>query len=148
VSDVLEQIAPFAPDLRPRFSAVGPLGAAGSVRHLRRAISNIVRNAQRYARSAITLDVQVDESGCRVVIDDDGPGIPVADRERLFLPFTRLDQDRNRQTGGHGLGLAIVHRVLQAHRGNAQIADSPLGGARFVLWWPAHAGKRASGYIR
>mgnify|MGYP002040116933 FL=1 len=69
-------------------------------------------------------------------MDDDGGGIAEADRERVFEPFIRLDESRDRGTGGAGLGLAIVKRVAANHGGTIEIQDSPLGGARFVLRWP------------
>ena len=72
-----------------------------------------------------------------LTVDDDGGGIPQADRERVFEPFIRLDESRDRGTGGAGLGLAIVQRVAANHGGTIEVRDSPLGGARFVLRWPA-----------
>ena len=63
-----------------------------------------------------------------LMVDDDGPGIPLADRERIFEPFIRLDESRDRGTGGTGLGLAIVSRVARWHNGTAEVVDSPLGG--------------------
>ncbi|MNT74659.1 Sensor protein RstB [compost metagenome] len=69
-------------------------------------------------------------------MDDDGGGIAEADRERVFEPFIRLDESRDRGTGGAGLGLAIVKRVAANHGGTIAIQGSPLGGARFVLRWP------------
>jgi len=72
-----------------------------------------------------------------LTVDDDGPGVPPADRERIFEPFIRLDESRDRGTGGTGLGLAIVSRVARWHNGTALATDSPLGGARFVVSWKA-----------
>ena len=72
-----------------------------------------------------------------LTVDDDGPGIPAADRARVFEPFQRLDSSRDRQTGGFGLGLAIVRRVALVHGGDVRLEDSPLGGARFVMTLPA-----------
>ena len=63
-----------------------------------------------------------------LMVDDDGPGIPLADRERIFEPFIRLDESRDRGTGGTGLGLAIVSRVARWHNSTAEVVDSPLGG--------------------
>ncbi|WP_241341853.1 ATP-binding protein, partial [Burkholderia cenocepacia] len=81
-----------------------------------------------------------DRSGALVLsVDDDGPGIPAAERARVFEPFQRLDSSRDRQTGGFGLGLAIVRRVAQVHGGDVRLEDSPLGGARFVITLPARA---------
>jgi signal transduction histidine kinase len=70
-------------------------------------------------------------------VDDDGPGVPPADRERVFERFVRLDDSRARGDGGSGLGLAIARATAQAHGGSIRVEDSELGGARFVLSLPA-----------
>jgi signal transduction histidine kinase len=78
------------------------------------------------------------EDGALVlVVDDDGPGVPEADRERVFDRFTRLDEARGRADGGAGLGLAVVWRVVEQHGGTVVIGASPLGGARFEVRLPA-----------
>lgn len=104
-------------------------------KYLSRALVNVVRNAMRYAHSRVALTVE--RSGERTVInvDDDGPGVPPAERERLFEPFTRLEGARDRESGGVGLGLAIVKSVAEWHGGEARISDSPLGGARVSISW-------------
>ena len=100
------------------------------------ALSNLLANALRYARSSVSIEVARENGLCRVVVVDDGVGIPAADRAAVFRAFTRLDTSRNRQTGGFGLGLAIVARIAALHGGRA-IADSSssLGGARLALEW-------------
>lgn len=106
-------------------------------RFMSRALVNLLRNAIHYARARV--DVTVERAGSghfRLLVDDDGPGIPAADRVRIFEPFVRLDESRNRATGGVGLGLAIVRRVAEWHGGTVAVVDSPLGGCRFVLSWP------------
>jgi len=72
----------------------------------------------------------------RIVIDDDGPGIPRADRQRVFDRFVRLEADRARSSGGSGLGLAIVAEIVAAHGGSVTVGESPWGGARFVVRLP------------
>lgn len=105
-----------------------------------RALLNLIRNGARYASRTILLSATHDASGALVLsVDDDGPGIPVAERARVFEPFHRLDSSRDRQTGGFGLGLAIVRRVALVHDGDVRLEDSPLGGARFVISLPARA---------
>jgi signal transduction histidine kinase len=69
-------------------------------------------------------------------VDDDGPGVDPADRERLFAPFVVGDASRSREAGGVGLGLAIVRRIVELHGGQVAIDTSPLGGARFTSTWP------------
>ena len=76
----------------------------------------------------------------RLVVEDDGEGIPEAERASIFRAFTRLDTSRNRETGGFGLGLAVVARIAALHRGRAVAGASPqLGGARLALEWPGPA---------
>ncbi|WP_211198946.1 ATP-binding protein [Phytoactinopolyspora limicola] len=72
-----------------------------------------------------------------ITVDDDGPGIPLVDRERVFQRFTRLEQSRSRKSGGVGLGLAVVDQVVRRHNGSVTVSDSPLGGARFDVTLPA-----------
>ena len=71
-----------------------------------------------------------------ITIDDDGPGIPEADRGDVFRPFHRLDQSRNSKTGGTGLGLAIAEDIVRAHGGDISLTDSPRGGLRAKLRIP------------
>jgi len=106
---------------------------------LERAIGNLIGNAENYAKSRIAISVSVDQAGCSIYIDDDGPGIPIEQRKKVLEPFTRLDDSRTRSTGGHGLGLTIVQQIAQWHRGTLEICGSPLGGARFVFFWPIHS---------
>lgn len=105
-------------------------------RLLARALDNLVRNADTCARSAIRLTLDGDATHCLLQVDDDGPGVPPADRERIFEPFVRLDASRTRSTGGHGLGLAIVREAVRVMGGQVLVDDSPLGGARFTLKLP------------
>jgi len=100
------------------------------------AVTNLMRNAIKYARSRIVVSAEVVGERVRVHIDDDGIGIPPEERQSVFSAFTRLDRSRDRATGGYGLGLAIVRLVLEQHGGTASADESPLGGARFTLDWP------------
>jgi signal transduction histidine kinase len=102
---------------------------------LKRLIANLVDNALRFGGSC---DICLAPSpGYAVLtIDDDGPGIPEADRAAVFEPFHRLDPSRSRETGGSGLGLAIVKQIVDAHAGTIEVAASPRGGARLVVELP------------
>jgi signal transduction histidine kinase len=104
-------------------------------KYLARALINVLRNAVRYAHSRVALTVERAGSRTTISVDDDGPGVPIAERERLFEPFTRLEGSRGRDSGGVGLGLAIVKSVAEWHGGEARISDSPLGGARISISW-------------
>lgn len=106
-------------------------------RYIHRAIQNLVGNATRYAKAEVRVHCHFGEETCRVDVEDDGPGIPEADWEKVFTPFARLDDSRTRKSGGYGLGLSIVRRILYWHGGQAFLGRSAeLGGARFSLVWP------------
>lgn len=102
------------------------------------ALRNLLRNAFKYAAHRIRVSAELVGEHILVHVDDDGIGIPAAEREHIFSAFTRLDRSRDRSTGGYGLGLAIARRVLELHGGTATAAAAPLGGARFTLAWQAH----------
>lgn len=106
-------------------------------RYMARALSNLLRNALRFAESTIHVDVRLDAEHFRITVDDDGSGIPASEHERLFQPFTRLDKSRDRATGGYGMGLAIVRQIAVWHGGGARIGVSPSGGARILIEWRA-----------
>lgn len=103
---------------------------------LARAVDNLLSNAGRYANQEVHILVGADEQQQWIRVEDDGQGIPEADRQRVLEPFVRLDPSRDRAEGGHGLGLAIVQEILRAHQGYVDIGHSPLGGAAITLCWP------------
>lgn len=107
----------------------------GDERGFRRALGNVARNGLRFARHQVVVRSRVCEDRLEIVVDDDGPGVPESDRERVFEPFVRVDTSRDRQGGGTGLGLAIVRRIVERHGGTVEIGESPWGGARVVLTW-------------
>ena len=98
-------------------------------------MANLLQNAVRYAKQHIENRVGMADGKRYLHVDDDGETIPVADRERLFEPFTRLDNSRDRQSGRSGIGLAIVKQIARWHGGTAQISESILGGTRVSLTW-------------
>jgi two-component system sensor histidine kinase RstB len=103
--------------------------------YMSRVVSNITRNAVKYAKSKVSISCDVSIENNRIVIEDDGTGIQEQDRERVFDAFIRLDKSRNRDSGGTGLGLAIVKQIIKWHGGNVSISESTLGGAKFVIQW-------------
>lgn len=116
-------------------------GQAGDVeaeaRYLQRGLNNLVGNALRHAATRVRVTTRVVGENCQVMVEDDGPGVPEAFHDRIFTPFLRLDDSRTRASGGYGLGLAIVRRVIYWHKGRARVQHSQaLGGAAFVLEWP------------
>lgn len=102
---------------------------------LGRVVTNLVDNAQRYADRSVGVTLRTTARGAVLEVVDDGPGIPAADRERIFERFTRLDDSRSRDHGGAGLGLAIA-RDLSTHHGGTLTAEDCAGGARLVLRLP------------
>lgn len=104
---------------------------------LARMVRNLVDNASRHAISRMELSVHRAEGNAVFVIADDGPGIPEAERSRVFDRFVRLDTDRSRKGGGSGLGLAIVAEIIRAHHGGISIGDRQGGGARITVTLPS-----------
>jgi signal transduction histidine kinase len=110
-------------------AVAGPAWTVGVPDELRRVLGNLVDNAVRHARERIVLAVEpaVDGAYHLVTVTDDGPGIPAADRERVFRRFTRLDEGRARDAGGAGLGLAIVRELVRRGGGTVELADAGPG---------------------
>jgi signal transduction histidine kinase len=145
------QVIPLAPWLRqvvascpPHQKTVSTVAQAGietawmEPRLMELALNNLLANALRYARQKVVVTVMRDKELYRIVVEDDGEGIPEVDRTSIFRAFTRLDNSRNRETGGFGLGLAIVARIATLHHGRVTAnASSDLGGAKLALEWPA-----------
>jgi two-component system, OmpR family, sensor kinase len=98
-------------------------------------LKNLLYNATRYAQHSITVAFSTSDGVNRFLVDDDGPGIPEADRHRVFESFVQLERTAGRKTG-FGLGLAIVKRAIEWHGGEVSVTDSPSGGARFCVTWP------------
>ena len=101
-------------------------------------LKNLLYNATRYAKHSIDVTFTSYDGLNRLLVDDDGPGIPEADRHRVFESFVQLERTAGRKTG-FGLGLAIVKRAIEWHGGEVSISTSPLGGARFCASWPVIA---------
>ena len=102
---------------------------------LRRALRNLLENAAVYGGRA-TARIEQDDTEIRVVIEDDGPGIPEADLDRVFEPFVRLEASRNRDTGGSGLGLAIARSIVRGHGGDIALENRVEGGLRAMIALP------------
>ncbi|WP_431040858.1 ATP-binding protein [Streptomyces sp. P1-3] len=107
---------------------------------LRRMLRNLADNAARYARRQVAFTLSERAGSVVLTVEDDGDGIPEAERERVFERFVRLDDARARDHGGTGLGLAIVAELVRAHGGTVAIADSGLGGARIEVVLPSAEG--------
>jgi signal transduction histidine kinase len=115
--------------------SVRPAQIIGDPGLLSRAVRNLLDNAARYAASQISVTTRIVGNYAEIVVADDGPGIPTADRLRVLERFTRLDTARARDSGGVGLGLAIVNDVVTSHRGRVTITDNE-PGTRVSMTFP------------
>ncbi|UTO06100.1 ATP-binding protein [Moraxella sp. FZLJ2107] len=106
-------------------------------RYLHRVVQNLVGNALRYAESTVRVSAGTHQGSAFICVEDDGHGIAEADREKVFVPFARLDDSRTRASGGYGLGLSIVSRIAFWFNATLSVDESPsLHGARFMMTWP------------
>ncbi len=107
----------------------------GREQALKRALTNVISNAFRYGKT-IAVKLESNNNKLEVTIDDDGPGIPEDKREDVFKAFFRLEESRNKETGGVGLGLSIAKDVITSHGGRIELFDSPMGGLRVLVSIP------------
>ncbi|WP_394209144.1 ATP-binding protein [Enterovibrio calviensis] len=103
---------------------------------LKRAIVNVLVNAMRYSVSRVTVHCSQHAQTIKIIVEDDGPGIPEPFRERVFEPFFSVDPSRNKANMGHGLGLSIVKLIVEKHDGQATFEEGSTGGAKLVLTIP------------
>ena len=143
LKDLIDQIVRETNALGKPIEVVGnppsaKVTAVADHRYLHRVIQNLAGNALRYADGKIIVSAGVRRGKAFVSVEDDGQGIPEADRDKVFIPFARLDDSRTRASGGYGLGLSIVSRIAFWFHGEMSVDESPeLGGARFIMRWPA-----------
>ncbi len=144
IMDIVEQVVSEQSSVKPDMKIVSEYKKGSDLwkdseveaRYIHRSIQNLVGNATRYANSTVKVICSFDQDTFRVDVEDDGPGIPEEDWESVFTPFARLDDSRTRSSGGYGLGLSIVRRILYWHGGQAFLGRSAMGGAKFSLVWP------------
>lgn len=117
-------------------SGIRAARVSGDPRLLGQLLRNLADNAARHARGRVAIGVEPADGHVFVTVEDDGAGVPVEERERVFERFVRLDEARSRDAGGSGLGLAIVRGIAAASGGTVTIDDSRGGGARFVVTLP------------
>lgn len=120
---------------------VAPLSAcmvAATGTEVELVVDNLLRNAARYTDSLIRISILPAGRELRLLVDDDGHGIPEEHRAKVFDRFYRVEEDRGRATGGFGLGLALVAHLVRRRRGSVRVAESPEGGARLEIRWPAY----------
>jgi signal transduction histidine kinase len=109
----------------------------GDRRSLEQVVRNLLDNAARHANTSVETSVASVNSHVVLRVDDDGPGVPAEERDRIFERFARSDDGRGREHGGAGIGLALVQRVVATHGGTVVCTDAPSGGARFEVTLPA-----------
>jgi signal transduction histidine kinase len=134
---------PVPAGVRLRLGDLDRVSVLGDETQLSRVVSNLVDNALKYAASTVELSVRQDGRQAVISVSDDGPGIPAADRMRIWERFTRLDDDRSRASGGSGLGLAMVRELTAAHGGTVSVTGREPGrGATFLVRLPARQDDR------
>ncbi|MGH3914971.1 MAG: sensor histidine kinase [Pseudonocardiaceae bacterium] len=119
-----------------RVTAPAPAVVHAAPSDVARVLDNLLANAVRHARHTVRVAVLPGTGMLRVLVDDDGEGIPPEHRQRVFDRFHRVQDDRDRDTGGTGLGLALVAETVRRYGGTARAGEAPDGGARFELHWP------------
>jgi signal transduction histidine kinase len=137
---MLADLAAMARELRDGIEIEMTIEAKGPIAdafYLKRALSNLVVNAVRHAKTKVCISCGRESGYFQIVVEDDGPGVSEDKKQKIFDPFYRIDESRSSQ--GAGLGLAIVARVMQWHGGQARVENSDLGGASFVLSLPEKA---------
>lgn len=135
-NDIQHAITPLIDSVNVKFEGFENVQFYGDRRFLHRAIENLILNAIRYADSKVNVRYVTCDNYQHIYVSDDGPGVPLADRKTIFEPFKRLDASRCRQSGGYGLGLAIVRQIAMWHQGSAQVRENEWGGAEMVFSWP------------
>jgi signal transduction histidine kinase len=133
IESVCDNLADSGHDVVLRADSHAPLSCRPLA--IKRAFSNLVQNAVKYGTHArVSLEKQVDE--LIVTIDDDGPGIPAAELDRVFDPFYRLETSRSRETGGTGLGLTVARSTIRAHGGDVRLSNRAGGGLSVTVTLP------------
>jgi signal transduction histidine kinase len=135
---VLAEVARLRPRARAVLdtSGVSAGRVLGDADGLARAVRNLLENGDRHAVGLVRVELSSTDGEVRLVVADDGPGIPPEDRDRVFDRFARLDPGRSRAEGGTGLGLAITKQIIEAHGGSIGVLDGD-GGARVAVRLPA-----------
>jgi signal transduction histidine kinase len=123
-------------------SGVSAAPLCGNRDELTRLVRNLLENAEHHAESRVRIRLSAEGHEINLVVEDDGPGVPLAERERIFQRFARLDEARSRHNGGTGLGLAIVKEITERHGGTVCV-ETAARGARFAVRLPQmHVSRR------
>jgi two-component system OmpR family sensor kinase len=137
LADCVASLPPLASSVTVKIAMTqNPGCVSADARLLSRAVGNLLGNARRYADTRVVLRAAREADGVKIIVEDDGPGIPAGEREQVFAPFYRLDRSRDRATGGFGLGLSIARKAVQLHGGSLTVEDGSMGGAKMVIRLP------------
>ena len=134
VADICDDVAELGGDVS--FAEASHVSARCQPTAIGRAVANLVENAVKYGGCA-RVEIVNEAYGVAVVVDDDGPGIPLDEQEKVFAPFYRLEQSRNRDTGGVGLGLAVSRTIAREHGGDVKLSNRTPAGLRVRLELPS-----------
>jgi signal transduction histidine kinase len=134
VADICDDVAELGGDVS--LAETSHVSARCQPTAIGRAVANLVENAVKYGGCA-RVQLVSEAHGVAVVVDDDGPGIPLDEQEKVFAPFYRLEQSRNRDTGGVGLGLAVSRTIAREHGGDVKLSNRTPAGLRARLELPS-----------
>ncbi len=133
LESVVDDYAELGAEVSLRLAISGKI--SGRPQALRRALANLIDNGLKYG-GRVSVEVTQEKNRLLIAVDDDGPGLPEIELERVFEPFYRLESSRSRETGGVGLGLAIVRQIARRHGGDVSLSNRAEGGLRALLWLP------------
>lgn len=132
----IEEVRDFYPEVSFQMTTNESVYIEGNSKLLTRLLINLLRNAGRFASAECKVALLATNDGASMTLEDDGMGIPPGKSSRIFEPFTRLDASRSRDSGGCGLGLAIVLSIINKHHGTINLVDGKLPGACFNILIP------------
>ncbi|NQZ25551.1 MAG: hypothetical protein HRT55_04450 [Colwellia sp.] len=135
----IEEVEDFYPEVAFKLTTNKAIYLEGNAKLLKRFIINLLRNAGRFANSHCKIALDDTNGSITIIVEDDGMGIPPGKSSRIFEPFTRLDASRSRDSGGCGLGLAIVLSIVNKHHGSINLVEGTLSGACFKIVIPQNS---------
>ncbi|HET7229267.1 MAG TPA: HAMP domain-containing sensor histidine kinase [Longimicrobium sp.] len=151
VREAVETFAPLAAARQMTIRETLDDGVVASVDRgaVRQVLLNLLDNAVKYGPAGQTVEVGLSAEGAtaRIIVRDQGPGIPPRERGRIFAPFVRLKRDAESAVAGSGIGLSVVEQLAALHGGRVRVEDAAGGGARFIVELPAEQGSAAGGRI-
>jgi len=136
IQEVLGNLRELFPEVTINTNLGSPAGLEVHAPSFYRLLQNLVSNACKHANQQVLISTFKTSSANCLAVEDDGPGVSPPERDKIFEAFYRTDNSRNKQTGGYGLGLAIVSRIISMHEARIEVSESTLGGAKFTVLFP------------